>query len=149
MCLISRICQECAAAPPPAGLAGLLSRGTQVVMGREIGQPQHPPERGPGLWVLQLRNPSSSHGWDITLVTGLYVGDSAGADSENVSFLHRLQRCGDLNGSSCVEVNTGTTPRLLFRCNKVMWEVRRKSTWLHEMFYDGTIWIYCKRHGHP
>lgn len=54
--------------PRPAGLARLPFRGSHIVVGMETGQPQLPPEWGLGVWVLQLRSPSSSHGWDIVLV---------------------------------------------------------------------------------
>ena len=138
--------------PYPAGLGRLPSHGSHVVMGSETGQPQHPPEQGLGVWVLQLRSPSSSHWWDITLISWMLQDFTWEAVLVQIvkMFPFRLgcNNRGESNCSSCIEGNMGTAPHQLFWCNKVMWEGRRKSTWLHKMSYDGTIWTYCKRHGH-
>lgn len=74
-----------------ASLGGLSSRGSSIVMGG-TGQP---PEWGLGVWILQLRCSSCSHGWNVTLVTGhnsTLCGRQCYADSEDVSILYRGQQ---------------------------------------------------------
>ena len=148
---VSCICQECAAVPVQLASRVCLPVGPTPWWGGSQGSPSTLPSVD---WVCGSCSSEAPPAPTSKTTLRSWMRQDLMWEAMLVQRVKMFPSCMDCDGradfncSSCMEVNTGTAPHLLFWCNKVMWEGRIKSTWCPEVSCGGTIWIYRKRHGH-